>query len=87
MAQNRDSKGYRRITNILPSVSADYNRFLPTKDKPSGYVPPPLRKKRGERNEDNRRSLNYGSMEDEGQITRYPKNPCLLLSVWSGINQ
>ncbi|XP_078796149.1 LIM domain only protein 7 isoform X26 [Oryzias latipes] len=72
MAQNRDSKGYRRITNILPSVSADYNRFLPTKDKPSGYVPPPLRKKRGERNEDNRRSLNYGSMEDEGQITSKP---------------
>uniref|UniRef100_A0A8C8DS73 LIM domain 7a n=1 Tax=Oryzias sinensis TaxID=183150 RepID=A0A8C8DS73_9TELE len=58
---NKDSKGYRRITNILPSVSADYNRFLPTKDKPSGYVPPPLRKKRSERNEDNRRSLNYVS--------------------------
>uniref|UniRef100_A0A3B3C3S5 LIM domain 7a n=1 Tax=Oryzias melastigma TaxID=30732 RepID=A0A3B3C3S5_ORYME len=71
MAENKDTVGYRRSASITPKVTAQYNQFLPTKDKQSGYVPAPLRKKRTDRNEDNRRSLvNYSSGEDESRLTR-----------------
>ncbi|XP_026127882.1 LIM domain only protein 7-like isoform X1 [Carassius auratus] len=69
-----ENKEYRRSLVIAPKATTQYNQFLPTKDKQSGYVPAPLRKKRAERNDDNRRS--WASplyTEDDGTFTSHER--------------
>ncbi|XP_077392160.1 LIM domain only protein 7 isoform X2 [Festucalex cinctus] len=72
MADNKESLSYRRSVTLTPKVTTQFNQFLPTKDKATGYVPAPLRKKRAERNDDSRRSWANPSYmeEDDYPITR-----------------
>ncbi|XP_048862378.1 LIM domain only protein 7 isoform X7 [Brienomyrus brachyistius] len=56
MADSKETLQYRRSLVIEPRNTAQFNQFLPSKDRQTGYFPAPLRKKRAERHEDNRRS-------------------------------
>ncbi|XP_055360768.1 LIM domain only protein 7 isoform X3 [Betta splendens] len=79
MAENKDQISYRRSVVITPKTTTQFNQFLPTKDKSSGYVPAPLRKKRAERSEDSvaaRRSwANPSYSEEESPLTRQQQEP------------
>lgn len=78
MADNKNNISYRRSLVLTPKATTQFNQFLPTKDKPSGYVPAPLRKKRAE--QDSRRSVSLSYTEDEGELTRY-KNLFLVVCL------
>uniref|UniRef100_A0A672SAQ8 LIM domain 7a n=1 Tax=Sinocyclocheilus grahami TaxID=75366 RepID=A0A672SAQ8_SINGR len=71
-----ENKEYRRSLVVAPKTTTQYNQFLPSKDKQSGYVPAPLRKKRAERNDDNRRSwASPMYTEDDGTFTSSQSQP------------
>ncbi|XP_053352602.1 LIM domain only protein 7 isoform X2 [Clarias gariepinus] len=67
-----ENKEYRRSLVMTPKTTAQFNQFLPSKDKQSGYVPVALRKKRTDsQSDDNRRSWASPMFtEEDGSFSR-----------------